>query len=117
MSYTQEEYETVKNLLLEHRGRGNEISSREINDAVGLDDIGSFPQTRQLVRDIIEEEQIPVIGGGNGFYVAETEEEVASALSTLDSRITSTAKRKMLLQRAVEEWENELVPDDDLDIF
>lgn len=117
MSYTEEEYETVKSLLLEHRGRGNEISSRELNDVVELDNVDSFPQTRQLVRDIIEDEQIPVIGGGRGFYVAETEEEIASALSTLDSRITNTAERKMLLERAVQEWKDELVPDDDFDIF
>jgi hypothetical protein len=117
MSYTEAEYEQVKELLLNHRGKGNEISSREINDQVVLDDVGSFPQTRKCVRDIMEQEGIPVIGGGNGYYVAETEEEIESALSTLESRIINTTERKMFLKRAARNWEDQIVPSDDSDIL
>lgn len=117
VTYTDDEYDQVKQLLLDHRGKGNEISSREINDVVGLDNVESFPQTRGCVRDVLERERIPIVGGGNGFYVAETEEEVASALGTLESRIINTAERKMLLKRAARGWEDELVPDDESDVF
>ena len=117
MGYTQEEYEQVRELLLEHKGKGNEISSREINEVVGLDSVGSFPQTRKCVRDVMLQERIPVIGGGNGYYVAETEEEVKNALDTLESRILNTTERKMLLQRAAQEWSEDIEGNEDLDIL
>jgi tRNA A37 N6-isopentenylltransferase MiaA len=116
MGYTQEEYEQVKEMLLEHRGRDNQISSREINEVVELDNVGSFPQTRECVRDIMFEERIPIIGGGNGYYVAETEEEIADALETLESRILHQAERKMTLKRAAQQWED-VDPDDEHDIL
>lgn len=106
MSYTDEDYERAKELLLEHRGRGNEIPSRELNEILELDSVGSFPQTRELVKDIMYQERIPIIGGGNGYYIAETQEEVDDYLETLESRITGNAERKMALQRAVEEWDD-----------
>lgn len=117
MGYTEEEYEQVRKLLLEHKGKGNEIPSRDINDEVGLDSVGSFPQTRECVRDVMLRERIPVIGGGNGYYVAEKEEEVKDAIETLESRILNTTERKMLLQRAAEEWADDIETDDDLDIL
>lgn len=116
MTYTQEQYETVKELLLNHHGKGNEISSREINEAVELDNVGSFPQTRQLVKDIMYQEEIPIIGGGNGYYVAETEAEIASAIETFDSRITKNAERKLVLQRAARNWDT-IEPHDDHDVL
>lgn len=106
MSYTDEEYERVKELLLEHRGKGNGITSREINDVVGLDNVGSFPQTRECVRAVMFNEDIPVIGGNGGYYIAETEEELAGALDTLEKRIVRTAERKMALKRAARAWDD-----------
>lgn len=117
MSYTDEQYERVKELLLEHRGKGNEISSRELNEEVGLDSVGSFPRTRECVRDIMLQERIPIIGGGNGYYVAQTEDEIVDAIETLDSRITKTAERKMLLERAAKAWEDDIETNDEHDIF
>ena len=117
MSYTQEDYETAKELLLNHRGKGNEISSREINKEVELDSVGSFPQTRKLVKDIMYQEQIPIIGGGNGYYVAETEEELASYLESLEGRIISNAERKMAVQRAANQWRDQIEEDDDYDVL
>jgi len=117
VSYTQDDYETVKEMLLNHRGKGNEISSREINEVVELDNVGSFPNTRKLVKDIMFDENIPVVGGGNGYYVAETEEEVGEYLETLEGRIMSNAERKMAVTRAANEWRDELEEDEDYDVL
>jgi hypothetical protein len=40
MSYTDEQYEQAKELLLQHQGKGNEITSRELNDRSGLANVG-----------------------------------------------------------------------------
>jgi hypothetical protein len=117
MSYTDEQYEQAKELLLQHQGKGNEITSRELNEELGLDNVGSFPQTRELVRDIIFEERIPIIGGGNGYYVAKDEQEIKDAVESLDGRITNTAERRMMLVRAAENWRENIDTDDDLDVL
>jgi len=109
--------EQVKSLLLDHRGAGNPITSREINEKIQQDAIGSFPGTRALIREIMVEEQIPVIGGNNGYYVAETEEEVGEYLETLEGRIMSNAERKMAVTRAANEWRDELEEDEDYDVL
>lgn len=116
MSYSEAEYEQVKLMILDHHGQGDQISSREINEVVQLDTVDSFPNTRRCVRDIMFEEKIPIIGGGNGYYVAETEQEIADAFKTLDSRILETAERKMALRRAANQWDN-IETDDGLDIL
>ena len=116
MSYTQDDYEQVKEMVMRHKGRNDQISSREINEVVGLDSVGSFPTTRQCIRDIMFNEQIPIIGGGNGYYIAETEQEISDAIDTLDSRILNTAERKMALRRAAVGWDD-IEKDDDLDIL
>lgn len=116
MSYSEEQYEQALEILLQHQGKGNEITSRELNSELNLDTVGSFPQTRTLIRDIMFEERIPIIGGGNGYYVAKTEQEVQDALDTLESRITNTAERRMVLQRAAEDWRDDLETSDDLDV-
>lgn len=46
MSVQDDVRERVKDLLLEHQGKDDAITSREINDEVDLDSIGSFPSTR-----------------------------------------------------------------------
>jgi ABC-type uncharacterized transport system ATPase subunit len=109
--------EQVKSLLLDHRGAGNPITSRKINEKIQQDAIGSFPGTRALIREIMVEEQIPVIGGSNGYYVAETEEEIQEYIDTLEKRIMGITERRYAIKRAAELWDGEIEEDDDLDIL
>ncbi|APX00229.1 hypothetical protein CHINAEXTREME_20690 (plasmid) [Halobiforma lacisalsi AJ5] len=82
-----EKLETVKELLLEHRGRDNPISSREINEVIEVDSVGSFPKTRKYVRQVLYEEEIPVASGSNGYYVIEDQDELEEEISSIDRRI------------------------------
>ncbi|QIO25132.1 hypothetical protein [Haloarcula sp. JP-L23] len=56
------------------------------------------------------------MGGGNGYYVAEEEAEIASALETLESRMLNTAEHKMALRRAAQQWDD-VDADGDYDIL
>lgn len=49
-------------MISEHHGKTDPINSKEINDVIGLDSIGSFPNTRKYIRDIMFEEKIPIVG-------------------------------------------------------
>lgn len=104
--------EQVRELLLEHRGREDPITSREINDIVGLDQVGSFPSTRAVIREIVMEDRIPIAGSSQGYYVIETEEELEHYIDNLENRITNIAERRYGVLRAVREWDEEILDED-----
>lgn len=109
--------EQVKNILLDHRGKDNQISSRDLNDQIGVDSVGSFPSTRAIIRELVLEDQIPVASGNNGYYIIETEEELAEYVAQLDSRISSIAERRFAIKHAARNWGGGITPSDDEDIL
>ena len=100
--------EAIKELILEHKGADNPITSREINEEFDLDNIGSFPSTRALVRELVLEEGIPIAGSSQGYFVIETEEELQDYKDNLESRIMNITERRYAIQRAVDRWDEEL---------
>lgn len=102
----------VKEILLEHRGANNPITSREINEQVELDNVGSFPSTRAVIRSIVLDDQIPIAGSSQGYYVIENEDELGRYLDNLDKRSINIMERKFAVLRAVESWEEKIVDED-----
>lgn len=102
----------VKELLLDHKGADDPITSREINDEVGLDSVGSFPSTRAVIREIVLEDQIPIAGSSNGYYVLEEEEELEAYLDNLENRIMGLTERRLAVKLAVQAWDEDIVDDD-----
>lgn len=94
----------VKELLLAHEGSVNPISAREINEVIDVDTVDSFPRTRELVREVLFEERIPIVSGNDGYYIVETEDELAAYLANLDGRIGNIAERRYTIRRAAQEW-------------
>lgn len=110
--------ERAKEILLDHVGSDDPISSRELSGMLDDDDeVGSFPKTRFLVREIMMEDQIPIAASNNGYYVVETEQELDDYLNQLEQRILGISERKYAVQRAADRWDGDIEPDDDLDIL
>ncbi|MCF2238879.1 hypothetical protein KVP04_07045 [Halobacterium salinarum] len=107
----------VKDLLLNATGPSNAVSSREINEQVDVDSVGSFPQTREIVRELLMNEGIPVASNSNGYYVIESEEQLADYVNTLDSRITGIAERRYGILRAADQWDGDIEDSDDHDVL
>ena len=93
-SESRDPKEVTRELLLEHWGKDNPISSREINEIIQVDNVGSFPRTREIVRELLFEDGLPVASGGNGYYLIETEEELQKEVESLNSRISKTLERR-----------------------
>ncbi|WP_089649871.1 hypothetical protein [Halobacterium hubeiense] len=109
--------EEIKQLILEAEGPSNAISSREINEQVDVDSVGSFPQTREIVRELLMEEGIPIASNTNGYYVIESEEQLADYVDTLDSRMTGIAERRYGILRAADQWDGDIEASDDHDVL
>jgi len=109
--------ERVKQLLLEHRGADDPISSREISEALEKDEVGSFPSTRMLIRDIMLEDEIPIASGNQGYFIIETEEELGDYIDQLENRILGISERKFAVRKAADRWDGEIETDEDLDLL
>jgi len=93
----------LEELLDDHRGPENAISSGEIADELGIDDSGSNPRTREAVKALLEERELPVISNSNGYFVATAESQIEEELESLQSRIQGIQQRQQLIRDA---WES-----------
>lgn len=58
----------AKQIIQEHVGADDPITSRELSDKLSnADEVGSFPETRSLIREIVVEDRIPIASSGNGY--------------------------------------------------
>lgn len=101
---TEELREKVRSLLLDHKGSDDPITSREISEELGLDEVESFPTTRGMIRDVIEEDEVPIAASGSGYFVIETEDELEDYLDSLNERMMNIAERRYLVRSAAEDW-------------
>jgi ABC-type uncharacterized transport system ATPase subunit len=110
--------ERAKEILLDHRGADDPITSRELSERLtDADEVGSFPETRFLVRNIVLEDQIPVASTQNGYFVIEHEQELEEYVDNLEQRILGISERKFAVQRAANEWGGDIETDEDLDLL
>lgn len=109
--------EQVKEILLEHRGKDNSITAREINDQIDVDNVGSFPGTRMIIRELCIEDGIPIAGYNKGYFVIESETELQDYLDNLESRMLGMSERRYEVKRAAGEWDDEIETDEDLDLL
>jgi len=93
----------LEELLDDHRGPENAISSGEIADELGIDDSGSNPRTREAVKALLDERELPVISNSNGYFVATAESQVEEEIESLQSRIQDIQQRQQLIRDA---WES-----------
>ena len=84
----------VREMLLEHWGKDDPITSREINDVIEVDNVGSFPTTRKIVRNRLFEDGLPVASSNNGYYLIETQEELEGELESINGRVTKMLQRR-----------------------
>jgi len=89
-------------ILKQHRGRDDPITSQELSDRLGnLDHLDSTPQTRAVIRAVLEEYQLPVVGSPDGYFVPERRSEYQKAQARLTQRVEGIQERQTLL---VEAW-------------
>lgn len=120
MATPPEVREQVREIIDQHHGSENSITSREINNQINVDNVGSFPSTREIVREIVIKDQIPIVsepGSNGGYYVAETEEEIDIYVKQLDSRIAGITERKVAVQIAANVWDGDIETSEDYDIL
>lgn len=102
-----DEIEEIKKIILEHRGKTNAIKSREIANKVGINEDDTHAKTREIIRDIKETDNLPVLACNKGYYLAETEEEFNEYIENLKNRIKGIEKRIQITTNNYKNAKNE----------
>lgn len=93
----------VADILSEHRGADNPITSGEIADMTGLDSLDSTPRTRGVIRRLEVEHDFPVASGGEGYYLVQELSEMRDYLTNLEKRKQGIKQRQAAVKSAVEQ--------------
>ncbi|MBE0558971.1 MAG: hypothetical protein IH628_17220 [Proteobacteria bacterium] len=94
----------IKDILEKHRGKKNQISAGDIGTQIGINEDATHVQVRSLIRQTIEELQLPVAAGNRGYYLINNREELDEYLHGIDGRIKEMKTRKQLVWDAFESY-------------
>lgn len=90
MDYIKEIYE----ILLKHKGEGNEISSAKIAKLIGINEDDTHPNTRSLIEDTMKQYEIPIGSNTKGYFIIQSKQELDKYIRNLDARIKGIEERK-----------------------
>lgn len=93
----------VEHVIRANRGKENVIPSCEIAAEAGINEEGNYTETKEIIRDLLDKEQVPIGATHQGYYLMETNEEVEDYLSTLRSRVHEINRRIEMVEDAAED--------------
>lgn len=101
------EHENIKNILEEHCGKANAIASHSISKKIGYPMEATQALSRKAIHDTAEEYDLPLLSCNKGFYLAETEDELAEYNENIDSRIREMDRKRNLVNDSFRRNHNE----------
>lgn len=91
----------VAEILADHRGSDNPVTSGEIADKTGLDSLDSTPRTRGVIRKLSRQYDFPIGASTKGYFLIEQKAEAQSYLDDLDGRIQGIEQRKNAVMSSI----------------
>ena len=86
MSLEEERLREIKEMLLNHKGKANAITSGKIAVALDIPENDTVATTRSLITKLIRE-GLPIGATDNGYFLIETQEELNEYIQRLNDRI------------------------------
>ncbi len=100
------DFAPIWTVLEQHRGQQNAITAPRIADSAGLYQDLAPANRGTKVRKVLELSQDwwpwPICGDSEGYYLADTAEELAHAYATLSSRAVAIFRRRRSFRRAAQ---------------
>ncbi len=93
-------HEQIRQIMEEHIGKRNAITSAEIADMLGIDEDDTHPRTRRLLLETAKMYKLPMAATTKypkGYYLIANDEEYDEYIATLDSRIDGIEERKEII--------------------
>jgi hypothetical protein len=90
----------LEDVLRQHVGPSNAITSSELAAEAGIKDSEANPATREAIRVLCEQRELPVAASARGYYLIEDRGQLEEYLENLDGRIAGIQQRKQLVAAA-----------------
>ena len=101
------DHEIIKEILEQHCGKENAIASHVISEEIGYPMEATQAVSRKEIHATAEEYDLPLLSCNKGFYLAETEEELAEYNENIDSRIREMDRQRNLVNDSFRRKHNE----------
>lgn len=97
------ELEIIKDLLVAHKGKDNQITAAEIARILRYNEDDTHAKTRALVKKSIKKHCLPVAGTENGYYYMTQRSDLDKYIDNLNGRIEKIAERRDMVIKNFEE--------------
>lgn len=101
------DHKRIKDILEQHCGKRNAIASHVISEEIGYPMEATQAVSRKEIHATAEEYDLPLLSCNKGFYLAETEEELAEYNENIDSRIHEMDRKRNLVNDSFRRKHNE----------
>ena len=93
-------YEEIRDILIEHKGRENAITSNTITSKIGVDSSPSMVDIREIITITIFKFELPIVSSNSGYYLLreKDDEDVERYERSLDQRVQRITRRKVLIR-------------------
>lgn len=96
--------EKIKNILLDHKGKKNAITSKSISKTMGFPMEDTQSVSRQAIWDTAEEFNLPLVSCSKGYFLAETDEEIKEYNENIQRRINGMEETRKMVNKNYKEW-------------
>lgn len=94
----------IKDILLDHLGKKNRITSAKIAEAIGIIENATYAKTRSLILTCAKTHKLPLAADTKGYYLITNQMEYDEYIANLNSRIAGIEERKRIITENFEEW-------------
>jgi hypothetical protein len=116
-------HEQIRDILLQHIGKQNQISATVIAEMIGVEPGGSGRNIRKLIFETIKKYNLPFGGSNRGYFLIEGKEELTEYINSLYSRNHYNMERARIITAAFYRYYNneeldltgEIIDEDDDD--
>ena len=91
--------EQIKEILKNHNGKRNPITSAEIAKIIGVIEDDTHAQTRALILECAEKYELPLAANSRGYYLISNQQEYDEYMTNLDSRSAGIEERKRIITK------------------
>lgn len=96
--------EKIKNILLQHKGKSNAITSKEVSRKMGFPMEDTQSVSRKAIWETAKEYGLPLVSCNRGYFIAETTDEIEEYNSNIQSRIDGMEETRKMANKNYQEW-------------
>lgn len=87
----------IQEILKQHVGKSNIISSSQIADLIGVEEDATYAKTRALIFEAAKKYKLPLAANNRGYFLINTKAEFDEYINNLDLRIAGIEERKKII--------------------